>query len=155
VANPDSIGQQIDELLEQAAAFVRGGDLPGAVARTHWARKELDGHAADLATDEWATDELRARVKHRITEYEHLLQEWQSQNAARQAAYLKRERAAIGVEPNGRPVGSAENVGKGRWWPRALTAVRAAVASRLVTNHRGAREIHVAHSTNSRSGRFQ
>ena len=126
--NPDDIGPHIDELLEQAAAFARGGDLPGAVGRAYWACKELDSHAAVLVGDEWAADELRARVQHRIREYEHLLQEWQSQNAERQAAYLKRERAAIGADPDAQP-GASRHVRKRMWWSRALTAFRTAFAA--------------------------
>ena len=130
VMNSEDIGRHVDELLEQAAGFVRGGDLPGAVARAHWARNQLESHAAVLAGDEWTAEELRARVKHTIKEYENRLQHWQGQNAARQAAYLKRERAAIGAAPDTQPGTSSGSVRKTTWWSRALTAIRAALAGR-------------------------
>ena len=131
--NRDDIGRHINELLEQAAGFVRGGDLTGAVARAYWARTELDSYAAILAGDEWAAEELRARVEHSIQEYEHLLQDWQRQNVARQTAYVKRERAAIGAAPDAEPGASSGNVHKRTWRSRALAAVRTAFAGRPAT----------------------
>jgi hypothetical protein len=48
IVNREDIGPQIDQLLEQAAGFARGGDLSGAVDRAYWARNELDSHTAAL-----------------------------------------------------------------------------------------------------------
>lgn len=109
----DDIGRHIDQLLEEAAGFVRGGDLPGAVARAHWAREELDSSAAVPVADEWAAEGLRGRVEHTSQQYEDLLQDWQRQNIARQKAYLKRERAAIGAAPDGQPGVSASRSARG------------------------------------------
>jgi hypothetical protein len=103
VVNRHEIEQHVHQLLEQAASFARSGQLPGAVARARWARKELDADGAVLAADEWAAEALRARVEHAIDDYERLLQDWHRQNAARRTAYLKRERAAIGGAPHAQP----------------------------------------------------
>src|SRR5689334_2625666 len=66
----EPIERRINVLLEQAAGFVRGGELPGAVARAQFAREELDSHAGVLPGDEWVADGLRARVESTIQEYE-------------------------------------------------------------------------------------
>jgi hypothetical protein len=122
--------RHIDELLEQAAGFARGGDPTGAVARAHWARKELASHGAAFAGDDWAAEGLRAQVKYATREYEHLLQDWQRQNAVRQTAYVKRERAAIGASPDAQPGSPAGNVRQATWRSRALSAVRRAFTGR-------------------------
>jgi hypothetical protein len=115
--------QELEETLEQAAAFVRGGDMPGAVARARWARAEFARLAAELPPSERRFDELQARIEDTIREYERLLIEWQHQNDARHAAYLKRERAAIGADEPESPASTAPKERRGRrLW---LTVVRA------------------------------
>ena len=91
--------ERIEEILDEGAAFVRGGDMTGAVARVRWAGEELSRRVADQHLEGPLVEELRGRVDHRVTAYELLLGEWQKENAQRRASYLKRERAAIGAAP--------------------------------------------------------
>jgi len=79
----------VDELLEQTEAFVRAGDYLEARARAGLARDEL-GDGAEAAT--------RARVARTLRRCDVLAEEWRAENAARCAAYVARERRAIGAD---------------------------------------------------------
>jgi hypothetical protein len=85
----------VDERLEEAEAFERGGEPLEALARARHARRILVEHAGFV--DEGMADELRARVDFALRRHEAFLETWQRANAARRDSYLKRERAAIGA----------------------------------------------------------
>jgi hypothetical protein len=93
-------GRQVDELLDEAEAFERGGEPLEALARARYARRVLGEHAG--AIDHDAADELRARVDLAVGRHQALVEAWQGENAARQASYLKRERSAIGATDTSR-----------------------------------------------------
>ena len=114
----DAVEQHIHELLDQAASFVRGADLPGAVARARWAREELSRRATAFPDNEATLERLRALVDLTIAEYEILLRQWQAENLERGAAYRKRERALVGADQPEAPANPEPHVGRRRWRPR-------------------------------------
>ena len=81
--------------LEQAAAFVRGGDYTGAVARIEWAHEQLRRRAAAQASADPALEELLRTAEQKLTEYKRFRSEWQEENARRHATYVSRELGAI------------------------------------------------------------
>jgi hypothetical protein len=89
--------REIDELNEQAAAFARGGDYTGALARAQYARARLSRYAGPEQADRTTLEDFRADADLVVQRYDRLLREWQAENVARQAAYLARERRAIGA----------------------------------------------------------
>jgi hypothetical protein len=101
---------EIDWLLEQAAAFVRGGDYTGAYERVRYAQGRLSRDS--VLPDDPILDELYARVELTRSKYEQLLEEWQRQNAARYDAYLRREREAIGAGTPGSPEKAKRRTGR-------------------------------------------
>lgn len=75
-------------MLRQAAAFAYAGDYMGGQARAHAALARLaDGDAR-----------LRAGVALAAGRYDEQAARWQVENEARHAAYLAREREAIGPQ---------------------------------------------------------
>jgi hypothetical protein len=100
--------RQIDEWLEQAAAFARGGDYTGALARAQYARDQLSRSTDLELTDQASFEDLRGRTDLEVERYERLLREWQAENMARRAAYLVREERAIGAD-------RLQPVRAGRW----------------------------------------
>ena len=89
---------QFEMLLEQAEGFARGGDYLGAQARAHYARQELADGAASAHAADIDIVELRRHLDLRLRRYDRLARDWQGENAARHAAYLVRERHAIGAD---------------------------------------------------------
>ena len=90
--------RQIDEWLEQAAAFARGGDYTGALARAQYARAQLSRSRDLELTDQASFEDLRGRTDLEVLRYDRLLREWQAANVARHAAFLIREEQAIGAD---------------------------------------------------------
>ena len=89
-----STKEELEQLLEQAAAFARGGDYTGAVARAQWAYEQIQRHARGPHADP-ALEELLRSAEHGFAEYRRLVAQWQEENARRHAAYLSRELRAI------------------------------------------------------------
>jgi len=86
---------ELEQLLEQAAAFARGGDYTGAVARARWAYQQIQ-HSSDRRDHaDAAVEELLRSAEHRLGEYKLLVRQWQDENARRHAAYVTRELQAI------------------------------------------------------------
>ena len=79
--------RQVDEWLEQAAAFARGGDYTGALARAQYARAQLSRSRDLELTDQASFEDLCGRTELEVLRYDRLLREWQAENVARQAAY--------------------------------------------------------------------
>ena len=92
----------IDELLQEAASFVRGSDYTGARERVLFARDELSRLVAFGEADENEAEELGGDIELALDRYDRLLEQWQRQNDTRHERYLSRERSAIGA--NYRPV---------------------------------------------------
>jgi hypothetical protein len=111
----------IDEWLEQAAAFGRNGDYLGAHARARHAEQELERRAPSVP--DAVLDDLRVRVELALRRYDSLVTGWQLQNVARHAAFLARERAVIasGQSEQPAPASLARRLRYQRW--------RAAVAN--------------------------
>jgi hypothetical protein len=85
----------IDELLQEAQAFVRGGDYTGARERVRFARDELSRFVGSHQVDEAEASDLAGDIELTLEHYDELLAEWQRQNEERHASYLARERSAI------------------------------------------------------------
>ena len=109
--------RQVDEWLEQAAAFARGGDYTGALARAQYARSQLSRSRGLELTDQASFEDLRGRTDLEVERYDRLLREWQAENVARRSAYLIREGRAIGADRQ-----PAERVGR---WRRMVARRRA------------------------------
>ena len=92
----------VDGLLEQAEEFVRAGDYLEARVRTRRLRDALPRGA-------------EARVARALRRDDLLVEGWQAENAARSAAYVARERKAIGGD---RPEPADVHTG----WSRAKLA---------------------------------
>jgi len=90
----NSTAAELEQLLEQAAAFARGGDYTGAFARARWAYEQLQ-RRAEQECDDPALEELLRVAEQKLPEYERLLGQWQEENARRHAAYVSREVRAI------------------------------------------------------------
>ena len=87
----------IDELLQEAASFVRGGDYTGARERVIFARDELSRLVDSNEVDESEAEDLEGDIELTLDRYEQLVAQWQGQIVARHARYLARERSAIGA----------------------------------------------------------
>jgi len=96
----------VDELLERAEGFVRAGDYLEAQMCVRQLRDDL-GDVAEAAP-------ARARVARTLRRYDALVGAWQAQNSARSAAYVARERRAIGAA-------TQEPTGGVTAWSRAFT----------------------------------
>ena len=90
----DSTQEELEQLLEQAAAFARGGDYTGAAARAQWAHEQIRRHAEGPHRDP-ALEELLRSAEHWLADYRRLVTQWQEENARRHAAYVRRELRAI------------------------------------------------------------
>ena len=126
----DSTKEELEQLIEQAAAFARSGDYTGAVARAQWAYEQIQRHAEGPHADP-ALGELLRSAEHGLAEYRRLVRRWQEENARRYAAYVSRELSAINTfaeeedEPGGRRSERQEPlVGAGRSHGDAHRAVR-------------------------------
>jgi hypothetical protein len=105
----DARKDELEQLLEQAAAFARGGDYTGAFARARWAYEQIQLSSDRRGHADAAVEELLRSAEHKLAEYKHLVREWQDENARRHAAYMSRELRAIqtfgGEEPSPVPLG--------------------------------------------------
>lgn len=85
-----------ESLLDQAAAFARGGDYLGAEARARFAGRRLTLRSASLPAGDAFLIATHAHLELRIHHYASLARDWQTEVENRRAAYLVRERRAIG-----------------------------------------------------------
>ena len=102
----NSVTIEIEQLLDQAAAFARGGDFLGAQARARFAAQRLKRIAASLPADHAVAVAARARVDLMIQRYDELVREWQQQVEARHTAYVTREQGAIRADSPSSPEGN-------------------------------------------------
>jgi hypothetical protein len=86
---------ELEQLLEQAASFVRGGDYTGALARVQWACERFQRPDEGRPHPNSALEELLRSAEHKLHEYKRLVRLWQEENARRHAAYVSRELRAI------------------------------------------------------------
>jgi hypothetical protein len=85
----------IDELLQEAAAFVRGDDYTGARERVRFAQGELSRLVDAHEVDEGEAEDLEGDIELTLEHYDRLLAQWQRQNETRHASFLAREWSAI------------------------------------------------------------
>jgi hypothetical protein len=91
----DSSQIELEQLLEQAAAFARGGDYTGAFARAQQAYEQIRHCSERHAHADAAVLELLRSAEHKLSEYQELVRQWQDEIARRHAAYVSREVRAI------------------------------------------------------------
>ncbi len=93
----DETVDRIDMLLEEAAAFARGGEPLEALARARFASEVLarETNGIDVAL----VERLRARVVFATERHQQLASAWQRENAARHDHFLAREAWAIARGP--------------------------------------------------------
>ena len=91
----DSVKAELEQSLDQAAAFVRAGDYTGAFARVKWAYEHVQRRGQQRPHPDPAVEELLRSAELTLPEYERLLQQWQEEAGRRHEAYLSRELLAI------------------------------------------------------------
>ena len=102
----DKLTIESEQLLDQAAAFARGGDFLGAQARARFAAERLIGFAASRPANDASMNAARARVDFMIHHYDELVRQWQVEVEARHTTYVAREQGAIAPDPQADSTGS-------------------------------------------------
>jgi hypothetical protein len=93
-----ALAVEIEHLLGQAEGFVRGGDYLGAHERARYAELRVEQIAASLPAGDLGVSALRGYLELRLHHYDALVSEWQMEVETRHAAYVARERRAIGAD---------------------------------------------------------